>query len=119
MRRFLGILIVFGLLAGQGFSVAAAICQHHSAREHALALQSHDKRIAAVALTEESAASVTAKKGALTGTGASFAPVLADLLPAPSLLVRSSDRSPPSHSPTDARELVGISPNPLLRPPLA
>ena len=65
---------MIALVVGNGSAAAAAMCHHQSAREHAAARESHDKRIAAAALTEETADLAGSKKGALSDAAGSLPP---------------------------------------------
>ena len=109
--------MIITLVFGHGSSVAAAICQHRTAGEHALARASHDARIAARAMTEETAANVNGKKAAPADTGASAGPT--DMLPPVKLVapLRTIERI--LRRLTDAPSLAGTSHRPLLDPPTA
>lgn len=108
--------MMFAFVASQGASYAAAVCRHQSPHAHALALQSHDKRVAAQALTEEEAGSVASKKGS-PSDGGSPSPASDMLVPAalaaPFRIVDAMRRRL-----TDAPERAGLSVRPLLPPPL-
>jgi hypothetical protein len=118
MRRFVVFLIVSALFLGQGFSVAAAMCRHGGAHNHAMALRSRDGSVAAAAKAEETAASVVDKKGELSAGNALYS-VLADLPPGLMLADRSEEaRALPWPAGGEAAlKSSGLSP--LLRPPLA
>lgn len=117
MGRLLTILIVSALLLGQGFSAAAAICHHRSAREHVLARASHDKAVAAVAFNEDSAASVAATKAASSGVGT--ANWVADLAAPSSFVPPGLAPDPLLPAVADGPALESISTAPPLRPPHA
>jgi hypothetical protein len=117
VRRLLTLLMLLALVVGQGSTLAAAICQHQSLREHIAARQGPDRKAAAAALTEEAAASVAGKKGALGGAGAAAGPVLS-LPPAPfALPPRLAE--PVQVRIVDEPPLDGTSVRPLLQPPSA
>ena len=111
-------LIMSALFLGQGVSVAAAMCRHGSADAHATARDSRDGSVSAAALSEETAASVVEKKGALSGS-ASLHTTVVDLPPALILAEHYVDVRPRPWPATAALALVGQSTAPLLRPPSA
>ena len=74
------------------------------------------RRFAAVALTEDAAASVSAKKGAVPIASAS---IVADLLPPASLAVPLRLAEPLRREFPDGPVLEGSALPPLLQPPLA
>jgi hypothetical protein len=116
MKLWVTLLMIVALVVGSASATAEAICRHQSPLDHAAARLSHDRKIAAVALTEDAAASVSAKKGALPSAASSM---LADLLPPATLampvpLAESLRRQFP-----DGPVLEGTSLPPLLQPPLA
>jgi len=118
MRRFVIYLIMSALFLGQGLSVAAAVCHHRDAHEHSMALESRNVTVATVAKSEDTAASVVEKKGALSGASSLYSTV-ADLSPAwmsAGPIKKARALAWPS-SDTLARE--GKATQPLLRPPLA
>jgi hypothetical protein len=118
MRRFIVCLIISALFLGQSFSVAAAMCRHGSAHNHAVARQSKDGSVAAIAKAEDTAASVVEKKGALSG-GNPVSPALAELPPALMLAEPNPQaRALPWPGAGDTA-LKGNAITPLLRPPLA
>ena len=118
MRRFLLCLIMSALFFGQGFSVAAAICRHGGQAEHVAARSSTDGAVASAARSEETAAAVAGKQGALADAGSAHSAV-ADL-PAP---VRLKDRNAAvSSTPWPLAEPLALddeAAKPLLRPPTA
>ena len=115
MPRLLIFLIIGALFLGQGFSAGAAMCVHRSANDHARALVSREGAVAAVAQSEDSAASLMAKKAASAGAvGLNWVAHLA----APPVIVPPravSGRIMMSFA--DGPALQGISTTPLLRPP--
>jgi hypothetical protein len=117
MRRLLAFIIIFTLLLGQGFSAGAAMCVHRSVQEHADALESRDGTVAAVAVNEDSAAALVAKKAA--SAGANGPSIVAHLVPPPVIVPprHVSDRVNPSFADGPALESISIAP--LLRPPHA
>ncbi|MDB5694230.1 MAG: hypothetical protein JWO81_3293 [Alphaproteobacteria bacterium] len=116
MTRLLTLLMVIAFVVSQGTSFAASICRHQSPHAHALALQSHDQKIASQAFTEEAAGSVASKKGS-PSDGGSPSPASDMLVPAalaaPFHIVDTMRRHV-----TDAPGLAGISVRPPLPPPL-
>ena len=117
MFRLLTRLILSALFLGQAFSVAGAVCQHGSARDHALARESRDGAVAATAQAEETAASVVAKKGALSGGIASVATAILASIPLVNLPPKESERL--DWLTTDGPFLARLDTGPLLRPPHA
>ena len=117
MRRLLLSLVMATLFFSQGFSVAAAVCQHRSVRDHAMARESRDRAVAAAAFAEESAASVVEKKGSSFGSLTSTA---AAVLPSIVRADRAQEVSgtQPWYT-TEGPELGRRATEPLLRPPLA
>jgi len=117
MARLVTLLMIITLVVANGSAVAGAVCRHRDAREHAIARQSQDAKVMAVALTEEAAAAVAAKKGAF-GSAASLA------LPAYILPAASLSSVPPAVQPVRGAEpepapLSSRSIRPLLEPPVA
>jgi len=115
VHRFLAFMIVATIVWSQSVCLAASICHHRSAQEHALARASADPRTAASALNEE-AADRTAKKLGLSGSASVW---LADfVLPStigPALL--SNETMAPHFGPIST--LAGRAIPPPLRPPFA
>ena len=117
MRRLLTCLLMAALLLGQSFAVSAAMCRHASAREHALARQSSNKSVVAAALSEENAASVLEKMGALSRMGALDFTIA--YLPSAFGLTDQSELTQPLRWPLLAYSaLEGEASKPPLRPPL-
>ena len=87
MTRLVTLLMMFTLVVANGSAAAGAMCQHRDARAHAMARQSQDAKVAAVALTEEAAAAAASKKGALGSSASVSLPAFilpsAALTPAP------------------------------------
>ncbi len=117
MRRILISLVMTALFLGQGFSFAAALCRHGSAREHAIARESRDKAVASVAEAEEAAEMVVEKKGALSGSS-SLHSIWAALPTSPRLADRTSDLRELEWPAADDLALKSEPTAPLLRPPL-
>jgi hypothetical protein len=117
VRHLLSLLMVVILVVANGSSVAGAICRHESLANHVAARQSHDARVAGVAFSEEAAASVASKKGALADAGA--VAWVADLLPGPRLTIPFGPSRPLDPDMALVRPLVGRSLAPLLEPPAA
>jgi hypothetical protein len=115
--RLMTMLMIITLVIGHGLSYAAAICHHQDAQEHSLALLSHDSKVAAVAMNEETAGDLASSEG--TAFSASAAAWAADMLPLPRLQapIRTLQpvRSPIANSPVLASQSVA----PLLEPPAA
>ena len=115
MSRFLIFLLIGALFLGQGFSAGAAMCVHRSAVDHARALDSRDGAVAAVAQSEDSAASLMAKKAASAGMiGLNW---VAHLAAPPVIVPPRAISGPIMMSFADGPALTGISSIPLLRPP--
>lgn len=114
MKLWVTLLMIVALVVGNASAAAEAICRHQSPLDHAAARQSDDRKIAAVALTEDAAASVIAKKGAVPSASAS---ILADLLPPAALAIPLGLAEPLRRRFGDGPELKGASLAPLLQPP--
>lgn len=117
MARLLTLLMIITLVVANGSAVAGAVCRHRDAREHAIARQSQDAKVAAAALTEEAAAAVASKKGAL-GSSVSLS-LPPGILPAAALPCAPAAVEPMCGSPRQAATLSGRSIRPLLEPPVA
>ena len=117
MARLLTLLMMITLVVANGSAAADAICRHRDAHEHAIARQSHDARIAATALTEEAAAAMAAKKGALDG-GASLS-LPAYIVPSAALAPAPRAAEPLRGPRAEPLGLPGRSIRPLLEPPVA
>jgi hypothetical protein len=116
MKLWVTLLMIVALVVGNASAAAEAICRHQSPLDHAAARLSHDRKIAAVALTEDAAASVSSKKGAVPSASAS---ILADLLPPAALTIPLRLAEPLRRQFPDGPVLEGTSLPPLLQPPLA
>ena len=117
MARLVTLLMIIALVIGNGSAVAQAVCRHLDAREHAIARQSQDAKVAAVALSEEAAAAVASKKGAL-GSNASLS-LPAYILPAASLSPVPHAVAPMRGPRAESAPLSSRSIRPLLEPPVA
>lgn len=116
MRSILALLVIITLVAGQGSSAAWAICHHKNAQDHAAARQSRDGSVAAVAFTEEAAASVDVKKGSTSAAPSLSASAM--VLPVVAVIpIRNS--KPVRRRIGDGPPLNGASLRPLLQPPSA
>ena len=117
MTRFLTIFMILALVIAHGSSVAAAVCHHQNAHEHALARASRDAKVAAVPLAEEAAAAVDSKKGSSSAAASIHSPV--EMLPAamPAVPFRAAERI--RLRPADQAALASASVRPLLQPPSA
>lgn len=117
IARLLTLFMIFGLVVGQGSSMAASVCHHQDAREHALARESRDAKVAAVSIREDAAAAAVAKKASGSADASDHWP--AELLPP-----QHQPVLPPPHErfvprlPAQARLSSTIIP-PLLKPPSA
>lgn len=116
MTRLLAILMIVTLLIGHSSSVAAAICKHQDAHEHALARESRDATVAAIPLAEEAAAAHS-KKTSQSSSNAIHWPT--DLLPATLPAVPFRMAEPPRFPPAGQAPLASASIRPLLEPPPA
>jgi len=117
MARLLTLLMIITLVVANGSAVAGAVCVHRDAREHAIARQSQDAKIAAVALTEEAAAGVASKDGAL-GSSASLS-LPAYIVPEAALAPAPGAVEPLRSPQMDSAPLPSRSIRPLLEPPVA
>jgi hypothetical protein len=109
-------LMVVVLVVGQGSSVAASVCRHRDMSDHVAARHSQDRSIAAVALTEEAAASVAAKKGAVSGGESASAPM--DMLPPAAIVVPAPPVERMARRVADDPTPASAPVRPLLPPPL-
>ena len=117
VRRLLTFLMMMTLTIVSGTSIAAAMCQHQNAQEHAVALHGDDKGSAAVAQLEDTAGSVLSKRGALADAGAFSLPAF--IIPDTSAEVRFSGTELQPLRPADVAKLASLSIAPLLEPPSA
>jgi hypothetical protein len=116
MARLLTLLMMITLGVANGSAAAGAMCLHRDARAHAVARQSRDAKIAAVALTEEAAAAAVSKKGAL-GSSASLS-LPAYVLPGAALAPAPHAAEPMQGPQMDSPPLSSRSIRPLLEPPV-
>ena len=114
MKLWVTLLMIVALMVGNASAAAEAICRHQSPLDHAAARQSGDRKIAAVALTEDAAAAASAKKSAVPSASGS---ILADLLPPAALITPLQLAEPLRRQFPDGRVLEGTSLPPLLQPP--
>jgi hypothetical protein len=117
MARLVTLLMMIALVVANGSAAAGAMCRHRDARAHAIALQSQDAKIAAVALTEEAAAAVASKKGALGSNAALSLP--AYILPGAALTAVLRAVEPMPRPQVESTPLPSRSIRPLLEPPVA
>jgi hypothetical protein len=117
MARLVTLLMIITLVVANGSAAAGAMCRHVDARAHALARQSQDAKVAAVALTEEAAAAVASKKGAL-GSNASLS-LPAFVLPGAALTPAPHPVEPMRRPQVESTPLSSRSIRPLLEPPVA
>ena len=117
MARLLTLLMMIMLVAANGSAVAGAICHHRDAREHAIARQSQDAKVSAAALTEEAAAAVASKKGAM-GSNASLA-LPAYILPDATIPPAPGDAGPCEGDRSMPGRCRADPIRPLLEPPVA
>ena len=117
MVRYLTALLILVVVIAHGSSVAAKVCLHQNAHEHAMARQSEDRAVAAVPIAEDAAASVDSKKGSQAPSASAHAPV--EMLPAsmPVVPFRKGETILPR--PGDQRALASASIPPPTRPPSA
>ncbi len=117
MVRYLTALLIAIVVLAHGSSVAAKVCLHQDAHEHALARQSEDRAVAAVPLAEDAAAAVHSKKGSQAPFASVHSPV--DMLPAtlPVVPVRRGETIRPR--PGDQPALASAKLPPPIRPPAA
>jgi hypothetical protein len=117
MTRLVTFLMMITLVVANGSAAAGAVCRHRDARAHAIARQSQDAKVAAVALTEDAAADVASKKGALGSDASLSLPAymlpVATLTPAPRA-VEPMQRPQMKSTPLPSRSIL-----PLLEPPVA
>jgi hypothetical protein len=117
MARLITLLMMITLVVANGSAAAGAVCRHRDARAHAIARQSQDAKVAAVALTEEAAADVASKKGAL---GSNASPSLpAYILPCAALAPAPHAVEPMPRPQLESTPLPSRSIRPLLEPPVA
>lgn len=98
-------------------SVAAAMCAHRNADEHAAALASVDWQTAADAHLEEAAGTAVSKQGALADAGAFSIPAF--ILPEASALSSLEVSQLALSRAPDASRVPRASGPPLLEPPAA
>ena len=116
MARLLTLLMMITLVVANGSAAAGAICRHRDAQAHAIARQSHDAKIAATALTEEAAAALHAKKGALGGAAVSLP---AYIVPSAAPTPAPNAAEPMRSARTEPVRLPDRAIPPLLEPPAA
>jgi hypothetical protein len=117
MARLLSLFMMLALVMTQGTAMASAVCRHQGVQEHILARESHDARVAAVALGEEEAADTASKKASQSADSPSHWP--AELLPAepeaaPLRIVEPLRLRPALHAALASATIL-----PLLKPPSA
>ena len=117
MTRLLTLLMMITLMIVSGTSLAAAMCQHRDAVEHAALLHGDNREAAAVAQLEEAAGSVASKQGRLVDAGAFSLPAV--ILPSSSLALASPADLRAHLRPVNAAKMTGRSIRPLLEPPAA
>ncbi|HYJ51885.1 MAG TPA: hypothetical protein VEW04_01825 [Allosphingosinicella sp.] len=109
--------MIITLVVANGSAVAGAVCRHRDAREHAIARQSQDATVRTAALTEEAAAAVASKKGALGSVASLSLP--AYILPSASLAPVPHPAEPMRGPERESTPLPSRSIRPLLEPPVA
>jgi hypothetical protein len=117
MARLVTLLMMIALVVANGSAAAGAMCLHRDARAHAMARQSQDAKVAAGALTEEAAAAVASKKGALGGSASLSLP--AYIVPAAALAPAPHAVEPMRRPQVEPTPLASRSIRPLLEPPVA
>lgn len=117
VRRLLTLMLMSLLAFVSSTSVAAALCGHQDAQQHAAALIGNDRMDAAKAHLEEAAGALAAKKGFLADAGAFALPAF--ILPPSSLHLQPELEEPALKIGRDRAKVRGLAPPPLLRPPAA
>ena len=117
MARLLTLLMIITLVVANGSAAAGAVCRHLDARAHAIARQSEDANVAAAAMTEEAAADLASKKGALGATVSLAMP--ACILPDATLAAAPLKVEPMRPMQVESSPLTSRSIRPLLEPPAA
>ena len=117
MARLITLLMMITLVVANGSAAAGAMCQHRDARAHAMARQSQDAKVAAVALTEEAAAALASKKGALESNASLSLPAF--VLPGATLTPAPHAVEPMPRPQRESTPLPSRSIRPLLEPPVA
>ncbi|HMJ93760.1 MAG TPA: hypothetical protein VK472_06650 [Allosphingosinicella sp.] len=117
MVRYLTALLILVVVIAHGSSVAAKVCLHQNAHEHALARQSRDRAVAAIPIAEDAAAAVDSKKGSQAPSSSFHSPM--EMLPAalPIVPIRKSETI--RLRPGDQLALASTRPPPPTRPPSA
>jgi len=115
--RYLTALLIAIVVLAHGSSVAAKVCLHQDAHEHALARQSEDRAVAAVTLAEDAAAAVDSKKGSQAPFASTHSPV--DMLPATLPVVPAHETEAVRPWPADETALASATLPPPTRPPSA
>jgi hypothetical protein len=117
MTRLVTFLMMLTLVVANGSAAAGAMCRHGDARGHAMARQSQDAKIAATALTEEAAAAVASKNGALGSSASVSLPCY--ILPCAALAFAPHAVEPMRRPQLASTPLSSRSIPPLLEPPVA
>jgi hypothetical protein len=117
MARLVTLLMMITLVVANGSAAAGAMCRHRDAQAHAIARQSHDAKVAAVALAEEAAAAAASKKGAL-GSNVSLS-LPAYILPIAAIAPAPRSVEPMRRPQLESPPLPSRSIRPLLEPPAA
>lgn len=117
MVRYLTALLILVVVIAHGSSVAAKVCLHQSAHEHAMARQSEDRAVAAVPLAEDAAAAVDSKKGSQAPSAGFHVPV--EMLPAAMPVVPAHEAEAVGPWPADEAALASANLPPPTRPPSA
>ena len=117
MVRYLTAFLILVVVIAHGSSVAAKVCLHQNAHEHAMARLSDDRAVAAVPIAEDAAAAVDSKKGSQAPSASVHAPV--EMLPAslPIVPVRKAEAVRPW--PSGEAALASATFPPPTRPPSA
>jgi len=117
VRRLLTLVMMTVLAFVSSSSVAAALCRHQDAQQHAAALHGDDQQEAAEAQLEDAAGAFSMKKGALADAGAFALPAF--ILPPSSLGLEQSSEGQAIALGRNAPKVTGREPAPLLEPPAA
>ena len=117
MVRYLTAFLILVVVIAHGSSVAAKVCLHQDAHQHALARQSADRAVAAVPIAEDAAAAVDSKKSSQAPSVSLHSPV--EMLPATMPVVPPHRSETVRPRPGDQPALASMKLPPPTRPPSA
>jgi hypothetical protein len=117
VQRLLTLMLMIALAFVSSTSMAAALCGHQDAQQHAAALVSNDQQVVVTAQLEEAAGELADKQGTLADASSFALPAF--ILPASTFAPRPQTDKQPLSLGLDARKVTGLSPPPLLEPPAA